>query len=369
MKKSKYYRLDDVLKYDGQYYILIGERSNGKTYSILEYALMDYVKNGRELAYIRRYADDIKGSRARAVMDTLILNGEGKNRVIEITGGQWNTIYYYGGAWYLAFVEEGQNIVKDVKPWAYAFSLSGTEHNKSTSYNAVGNVFFEEFLTRQLYLPDEFVLFMNTLSTIIRLRTDVRIFMAGNTINKYAPYFEEMGLVNVPKMKKGDIDVYTYGDSKLRVIVQFTDSPQRSKENNAYFAFNNPKLNMITGAGNVWEIDIYPHAPTKWKPSEILFTYFIEFQHEILQCEIIQHDEMLFTFIHRKSTPVKDPDNDLIFSEHYSASPNKYRSIKNGITPLIRKLYSFYVSDRVFYQNNEVGEIVRNYLNWCKINI
>ena len=59
------------------------------------------------------------------------------------------------------------------------------------------NILFDEFITRSMYLPDEFVIFTNVLSTIIRDRNNVKIFMCGNTVNKYCPYYKEMGLNNV----------------------------------------------------------------------------------------------------------------------------------------------------------------------------
>ena len=31
-----------------------------------------------------------------------------------------------------------------------------------------------------------------------------------------------------------------------------------------------------------------------------------------------------------------------------------------------KKIAIFYTRDKVYYQDNEVGEIVRNYLQWCK---
>ena len=55
-------------------------------------------------------------------------------------------------------------------------------------------ILFDEFITKGMYLTDEFMAFMNTLSTIIRQRDNVKIFMCGNTVNKFNPYFEEMGL-------------------------------------------------------------------------------------------------------------------------------------------------------------------------------
>ena len=56
----------------------------------------------------------------------------------------------------------------DDKPFCYGFALTGMEHDKGTSYPGVGNVLFDEFITRQSYIPDEFVMFANTISTIFR---------------------------------------------------------------------------------------------------------------------------------------------------------------------------------------------------------
>ena len=96
-------------------------------------------------------------------------------------------------------------------PFAFGFAITSQEHDKSTSYPNVRTILYDEFLTRNAYIPDEFVLFCNVLSTVIRQRDDVKIFMLGNTVNKYCPYFKEMGLNNITKQKQGTIDIYKYG--------------------------------------------------------------------------------------------------------------------------------------------------------------
>jgi glutaredoxin 2 len=120
---------------------------------------------------------------------------------------------------------------------------------------------------------------------------------------------------------------------------------------------------MITNG--IWEIDIYPHCPYKYRPKDIVFTYFIEFDRNLLQCEVVNVDEKSFTFIHRKTTPLKDEDNDLIFSPKYDARPNWRRKITKPILKVEKKIAEYYKADKIFYQDNEVGEIVRNYLQWC----
>lgn len=356
--KQKFYSLKNILSKDAQYNVIFGERSNGKTYSVLKYAVKKFHESGEQLAIVRRWQDDFTGKRGATMFDALVSNGE----IARITGGAWTGVYYYGARWYLSKIEDEKRVTSET-PIAYGFSITSMEHDKSTAYPDITTILFDEFLTRSAYLPDEFVLFMNVLSTIIRHRTNVKIFMLGNTVNRYCPYFSEMGLTHIKEMKPGDIDVYRYGNSKLTVAVEYTAPNSRGKESDLYFAFDNPKLSMITGGA--WEIAIYPHCPVKYTPAEILFTYFIEFSGDTLQCEIVLHDDLYFTFVHRKTTPLKEPETDLIYSPEFSPRPNWRRKITKPTSDIERKIADFYLKDKVFYSDNEVGEIVRNYLIWC----
>ena len=359
LKKQKFYSLKSILSYEAVYNVIIGERSNGKTFSVLEYALRNYVNTGEQLAIVRRWQDDFTGKRGNTMFDGIVASG-----LVSQLCDEWTNIYYYGSRWFLCrYDEETGKRICDEKPFAYGFSISSMEHDKSTSYPDITTICFDEFITRTMYLPDEFVLFMNVISTIVRHRTNVKIFMLGNTVNKYCPYFSEMGLTHIKNMKEGDIDIYRYGDSNLTVAVEYCKPNKNGKQSDLYFAFDNPKLQMITGGK--WEIDIYPHLPFKYRPADIIYKYFIEFNDELLQCEIIQKDNTIITYVHRKTTPLKDTNNDLIYSPNYNPAPNWKRKITKVITPTDRKIASFFVKDKVFYQDNEVGEIVRNYLQWC----
>lgn len=360
MPKQKFYSLDPIIKQvpDALYYVIFGGRSTGKSYSALMRGINNYAKTGKQMAIIRRWQEDFKGKRGQQMFDALVSNGE----ITKATNGKWTGIYYFGSRWYFCRYEEGKRVT-DERPFCFGFSIASMEHDKSTSYPDVNTVVFDEFISRGAYLPDEFVLFMNCLSSIIRNRRDVKIFMLGNTINKYCPYFAEMGLKHIKDMKAGSIDIYTYGDSELKVAVEFTGTNKSGKASDVYFAFDNPRLSMITG--EVWEIDIYPHCPIKYRPDEILFTYFIEFADDLLQCEIILHEDLYFTFIHRKTSELKYPEKDLIYSTNYNARPNYRRKITKPTSDIEKKIANFYIKDKIFYSDNEVGEVVRNYLLWC----
>ena len=361
MFDGKYYNLNAILKTNSTYNVIIGERSNGKTYASLKYGVEQYFKNGSQIAIIRRWQSDIKGNRASEVFKALLANDE----IHKISKGEYEGIHYYGGKYYLCnYGDDGKALYNENDVIAYPFSLSDTEHNKSISYPDIKTIIFDEFLTRQVYLPDEFILFMNTISTIVRNRTDVKIFMLGNTVNRYSPYFDEMGLKNVRNQTQGSIDLYKYGTSTLQVAVEYCKSTGKSKKNSFYFAFDNPKLEMIkTGA---WELDIFPHCPIKYKPKDILFTYFIEFGGDLFQCEIVNKDNHIFTFIHEKTTPLKNTDKDLIYSLDFNPKINYNRNIYHAHNEITKKIRSFYVLEKIYYQDNNVGNTISNYLKACK---
>ena len=356
----KFYTLNEILKKNAQYNIIIGERSNGKSYATLLHCLKQYVLDGSQFAIIRRWKEDIRGKRAQAIFSGIESNGE----IEKITNGNYNAIYYINGKFYLCKTDESlKKPVCDSIPCAFGFSLTDMEHDKSTSYPTIRNIIFDEFITRTMYLPDEFVTFMNVISTIVRHRNDVKIFMLGNTVNKFCPYFNELGLRNIQTMKQGTIDLYKYGNSGLRVAVEYCGAINESKPSDIYFAFNNPKLKMVTSG--VWELDIYPHLPIKYKPDNILFTYFVDFDDNILQCEIVLVNDCIFTYIHKKTTPIKY-DNDFVFTLKASPNPFTFRNIYKPLNKIHNKLLYYFQSNKVFYQDNETGEVMRNYLNVCK---
>lgn len=359
-KKSespKYYSLGGILAKNADYNIIFGERSNGKTYAALAHGLETFVKTGKQMAYIRRWREDLRGKRA----ESLFANHTANGLIEKLTGGKFNEVFYMSNKWFLSYYDPEKNKrTPDDVPFCYGFCLSEQEHEKSSSYPNITNIVFDEFLTRRYYLPDEFMLFMNLLSTIIRQRDDVKVFMLGNTVNKFCPYFTEMGLKQVPVMEQGTIDIYKFGEQGATVAVEYCSTIVQHKASNKYFCFDNQNLQMITGGK--WELAVYPHLPCKYKPNEVLFVYYIKFNDTILQGNIIQVGNENFTYIHMKTTPIKDEDNSLIYSLEMNGKPNYKRKLISTASYVEQQVARYFAIDKVFYQDNEVGEIVRNYL-------
>lgn len=358
--KNKYYSLKNILSQNAEYNMIIGERSNGKTYACLKYALEDYVNNDRKCAYLRRWKDDIIGKRAESVFSSLVANKE----IERITLGRYDNIVYSRGCYYLAkYDETSRKMIASKRYFCKTFSLSDSEHDKSTSYPEIKNIIFDEFLTRRYYLPDEFIVFMNVLSTIIREKKDVKIFMLGNTVNKYCPYFDEMGLKNIPTQKQDTIDVYNYGDNGLSVAVEYCGNIQKKKDSNKYFAFNNPKLNMITNGA--WEIDIYPHLKIgqKINNKDIIYSFTIEFSYKKIQGDIVESDDGYFLFFHYRTSDIKD--NELVYSLSYDSTKYRRKCFLYRYDKIDEKICSLFKKRKVFFQSNDIGEIVKNYLTEC----
>ena len=361
-RKFEFYDIRKLIKDYPQcyYYVVFGERSNGKTYSSLDYALERYKKNGEQFAYIRRWGEDIR----KKNLSSLFAGHADNGRISTIFSGEWNQIYYGSAKFYLERVNQDGEIERATENCGYAFDINSMEHSKSLSFPRVTTIIFDEFMSRNGYLPNEWVLFANTLSTIIRHRNNVKIIMLGNTVNKYCPYFSEMGLNHVKDQKPGTVDLYHYGETDLTVAVEYTGTAVKhgGKASDVYFSFDNPELKMITGGD--WEIAIYPHINIKDRPKDVVTSFFIQFEEDLLHCEVISRDTGPFIFIHRKTTPIKDEEHDIV----YTTRPDERWNYRMCLTKQSDKLSLFVLKclreNRIFYSTNEIGEVFRNYVIW-----
>lgn len=363
MAKLKYYDIRHLFtKYpDAYYYMAIGERSNGKTFSAMDYCLQNFFENGEQFVYLRRFAEDVKPKRLTQLFAAHIDTGS----VGRHSSGQYNSIKYQRNMFFPVFVPKDEDFepVVSQEPAGFAFDLNSMEHNKSISYPKVTTIVFDEFLSREGYLPGEFLLLMNTISTIVRSRNNVKIIMLGNTVNRFCPYFNEMGLYNIKTQKQGTVDVYKYGETGLEVVVEYCAyTGKGAKTSDVYFAFNNPQLQMITTGA--WEIAVYPRLTTKYRPKDIQYEVFFQFDEAILHGELVCTDEQYFMLIHPKTTPIKEETEDIVYCDHPDQRWNwKFRLTKQSdkISTWIQKMVK---ENRVFYSDNETGEVFRNYLIW-----
>lgn len=360
MAKSKFWDIRPIKSIPAQYRIVYGERSNGKTYGVLKDLISSYLERDEQFAYVRRWPDDIKARKMQQLFDTICRNGE----VTKLSGGKWNGIKYQYGKFYM-IATNGEETVTDDTPLAFTFSISAMEHDKSISYPGIKHILFDEFISRQAYIPDEFQLFMNVLSTLIRERDDVDIWMLGNTVSKDCPYFREMGLKHIYQQQAGTIDNYTYkkNGQELLIAVEYTKNIA-SKKSDKYFIFDNPKMEMITGGA--WELAIYPHLFEKYRKKQVCYEFFIVYRDVILHCEMIEGHKGLFIYVHLKTTPLHDNEEDLIYSVEPSGHRNRRIDITRPEYNIEKRIYQMIMNEKICFQDNEIGEVFNDYMKWCR---
>lgn len=355
---SKYYNIKRINATNAIYRMIIGQRSNGKTYSWAEQSLIQYIKNGDKCAYIRRF--DIETT-PKNLSDLFT-----PHNIEKISNGKWNSTEYRNRAFTLCLKNDGEIIERDSEPFCLVFALNTWESSKGADKGYVKSICFDEFMTRRAYLPQEFVIFQNILSSIIRDRDNVVIYMLANTVNKYCPYFIEMGLNRIEDMKQGDIDIYKYGDSELTVAVEYCAESENTKNVKKIFAFSNPQLNMITSG--TWELSIYPHLTDSIHTTDIAKKFYIHFNKKLICGDIIHKNKQLFIHYHPHTGNHIPNENDIVYVE----TPDGYilhcKYLKDCPTELHKIIRELILNEREFYSDNETGEMIRNWkLNALKI--
>lgn len=351
-KKEKYYSSDNIRKKNATYNMVIGQRSNGKTYDWAD-RLLDRRSKQSDFtgAYIRRMEVDVLPKNLTTLFDS--------HDIAKIFKNKFNAVEYKSRMFTLVYKEDGVTLAKDDKPFCYAFALNTWESAKGADRGHIHTICFDEFMTRRLYLHDEFVIFQNILSSIIRDRADVEIFMLANTVNKYCPYFKEMGLTRIEEMQQGDIDVYTYGDSGLSVAVEYCAESKNTAAVKHIYAFDNPQLEMITTG--TWEIALYPHCPISVSNSDIYKKFYIKFNGKTICGDIVKTSDMLFILYHEHTSNYKPTNKDVIYLDQHDGCIMHCKYLVEKPTELHKLIASLIGFEREFYSDNTVGEVVRNW--------
>lgn len=367
-KQEKWYDISEIDKTNAVYRMIIGERSNGKTYSCCRKVIDAWFDENLPSAYIRRFAEDIKGGNMNGLFNPHLdyIKKKSKNK--------YNHVEYRNNTFTLCYIDSaGKTVLKADLPLMYTCALSNYERSKGQDRGEIKYFIFDEFMTRSNYLSNEFVKFSNVHSSFVRARSGVITYLLANTVNKYCPYFEEMGLKDVETMKQGEIYLYTYNEQKLTVAVEYCDTPESKKDVQYYYAFENEALKMIKDGS--WEEGMYPHIDRNgFSVSEdtMVFKFFVQFGANLVTGEIHQDRNEAFLFFHRfGSSQYKIKTTDLVYTNQPTTNIMWLHSFSD--TPILAKEQSNILKvlmlinkclrmNKVYFSTNAVGEIVRNFV-------
>ncbi|HJG85391.1 MAG TPA: phage DNA encapsidation protein [Weissella thailandensis] len=186
-----------VKSYNAQLNLITGPRGTGKTYGFLKDMMLDIVKHLGEVEGMLITRKQIEMLEAT--------DNDGAN----FLGDIWrehafdNFVFRKRNS---RFIDVGEKVLDengelDLKSvtWYTAFRLiylSGSVR-RSVAYPNVKYVLFDEFQITDgsNYLPNEFSRFRALLNTVMRKRTDVKVYLLSNAGSIINPYFEAFGYV------------------------------------------------------------------------------------------------------------------------------------------------------------------------------
>lgn len=249
---KKYYSLDNIKKTNAQYRMLLGEKSNGKSYAVKSELIKDAFKEDRKFIYMRRYREDLKTVDVNAYFEDA--------PVKDITNHMYERVILDKGILYLANWNEDDDKWDKGPDIGRCVYLSGYEHFASQSFLDVYNIVYEEFITQRNYLPNEPAQLQKMVSTILRDRKGV-VYLVGNTINRVCPYFTEWQLTHTIKQKPGTIEVYNFhreGGDGEEIITQVAVERCESSNSTTNMFFGKTADFIVKGG---WETYDKPKLP------------------------------------------------------------------------------------------------------------
>lgn len=266
MSKEQYYRLDrlDTLE-NIAYYLLIGQRANGKSYAVKERALENAWKKKEKFIYMRRYTLDIKQNAVNSYFEDA--------PVKKITGGEWERVKAFQGKLYWCrYDEDEQKDITSKEEIGRYISLSEDARVKSQVFPNTTMIIYEELIPiDNMYLDNECTRLQNMVSSIFR-RNKGKVYLIGNTLSRVCPYSKEWE-IDFTRLKQGDIEVYNYhvGVDIIRVAVEYCAT---TNYKNTMF-FGKASKQILSGE---WDTTERPHLEKPLKEYEELYKILIEYQ-------------------------------------------------------------------------------------------
>lgn len=203
MDKSIYYNGEKILSYNALLNIIIGERGVGKTYFWKSYSIKRYLNKGKQFAYIRRYESDLEAS----------VGSSNDNKFFEQIKNE-----FPNSTFKISKSKKVRKLIIDNKICGYALPLSSADSLKSSSYENVDTIIYDEFQLKegstQHYLKNEPEVILDLLETIGRLR-DIRVFCLGNAISSTCPL---MSYFDITLPYNTDIKVFKEGTIAIEYI-------------------------------------------------------------------------------------------------------------------------------------------------------
>lgn len=373
--KNIYYSSNDIDSRGAHFNIIIGERSNGKSYDIKhkkgirkylfgeERYIADYItkkdiikeniKAGTRFFLLRRSREEIRVDLVEAYFSDVDVMG--------ITDNKYNCITMYKRALYLSKYDTETGKTTRGEKIGYVGALSVEQNYAGAEYLDVTDIIFEEFISRSGYLGgvNECSKLMNFYCTIDRKRGTTKMWLLGNTISKICPYFDEWELRDIiTHQKQGTIEekwlfTGTFDDDGneiwVKVAIEYCRDSGRSS-----FTIGKHKEMLNKGS---WQVDPQPHLSKSYNCYKMMFRmiFFYKSFKFIVEYLFDKETKDSCWYVYPYKGEIKN--NIIVFSDQIRESRYWQRDIYN---PLIKNkqivdLLKTFKENRIFYASDSCG--------------
>ena len=185
-----YYDSKSLLNKNGDINVIWGPTMIGKTYTYLKLVLENFRNNKRTFLYVKRWNEDVNSMHMKRLID---------QSLVENVFGKGYTITFFRGKFILNYEDKKEVI-------GYAVAINNQAHIRACNYDNIQIIILDDFLQvkSEKSIPYEFDCWEAILSSI--KVSDIKVFILGNTVTKYSPYFE-MYKINLNNIKPGEIKI------------------------------------------------------------------------------------------------------------------------------------------------------------------
>lgn len=335
------------------HYVLLSERSTGKTTNILLWSLCANKVDGLTPVYIRYSHDSITPKNLNKLVNVIIEH----DYVEKLTDGVFNTMIYRAGEWRYAKETDGE-IVSKSDVIMYALSMDRGDLYKSTFNAPKGDIIIYDEFIREYYSPNEFIRFLDLVKTVQRDREGVKVFWLANTINTESEYLYELEIHDgVLTMQAGESNVFRTSLGMpiyCNIISNKKLSKHKKLVNRLLYGFNKPELNSITGGG--WAHSIYPHIDQDDDKTVVSNRHYIRYMDRLLHLKVVRYQRMTIVEVTRATRTYPDS---IIYTDTF---PTDYRYRHGrGYTQGDRLLWDLVDNRMVRFQNNQIAALFYNF--------
>ena len=331
-----FYDYQKVLSYNALLNFIIGERGVGKSYGAKKFVANRFIKKKKQFVYLRRYKTELKEAMMKngnpIFFEQIKTDAAFKNHVLT---NKKDTMYIDG------------------ELCGFAMPLSVANILKSSSYEDVDTIIFDEFLIDKgnyHYLQNEVIQLLDVIETVARLR-DIRVLFLGNAISITNPYFTFFDL-SLPY--NSDIKLFKNG---LIAVNYIKNLEYRETKKNTRFG----KLIDGTEYGkyaidNEFLRDSKTFIRKKSKGSKFYFILVINGKKLGVWCDY--NESMMFISYDY------DPNCPVMFAVNSTDHNENTILIRCRTSPFFKTILEYFKLSRLCFENQQIKNIMYDLL--CK---